>query len=208
MALITQLPPSPAGEIDHNAVRVKSNELIDAANKGRPVYATMAITQRDTTDPSPNIIAVTAHPSGTDVLNPPSAPVTAGPGPFGGYHKVSAFLAEGSSSEITVASAEFTIPNDGVYIVPVGWAGFRHSVNNSTVGFVIGIERAGQIIFSQRPTSSKQPNGGDLENVSGGGQVTAVAGDKLSAWVASDNTGDITIGNSNFTIWMVEDTSI
>ena len=160
-----------------------------------PVYGTMAITQRDTNDGSPNTIAVVAHPSGNSTLNPLSAPVAgaSNDGPFGGYYKISAFIAEGSIKEFTIANAEFTVPNDGVYIVPIGWAGFRHSANGSTIGFVIGIERAGQMIFSQRPTSSKQPNLGDIENVSGGGQVTALKGDKLSAWVASDTTVTITI---------------
>jgi hypothetical protein len=171
----------------------------------------MAITQRDTNDGSPNTIAVVAHPSGNSTLNPPSAPVTAGPGPFGGYYKVTAFIAEGAAKELTISgSSEIVIPNNivsAVMIVPIGWAGFRHSANGATVGFVIGIERAGQIIFSPRPTSSKQPNGGDIENVSGGGQVQVLAGDKLSAWVSSSATGTITMGNSNFSIHMMEDTT-
>lgn len=175
----------------------------------RPVYGTMAITQRDINDGSPNNITVLAHPSGNSTLNPPSAPVagTSNDGPFGGYYKISAFIQEGSIKELTIANGEFTVPNDGVYIVPIGWSGFRHTANNATIGFVIGIERAGQMIFSQRPTSSKQPNLGDIENVSGGGQVTALAGDKISAWLASDTNGDITVGNSNFTIHMLEDTT-
>jgi hypothetical protein len=176
----------------------------------RPVYGTMAITQKDAGDPEPNTIVVAAHPSGSSTLNPPAGPSTgtSDDGPFGGYYKISAFIQEGSIREFTVANAEFTVPNDGVYIVPIGWAGFRHSLNNATISFVIGIERDGQMFFSQRPTSSKQPNGGDIENVSGGGQVTSLKGDKLSAWVASDTAGTITLGNSNFTIHMLEDTSI
>lgn len=182
---------------------------LSALNKVRPVYATMAITQRDTNDGSPNTLAVLAHPSGNSTLNPLSAPVAAGPGPFGGFYKVNAFIAEGLAKELTISgSAEIIIPNnivDAVMIVPIGWAGFRHSSNGATVAFVIGIERAGQMTFSQRPTSSKQPNGGDIENVSGGGQLDVKAGDKLSAWVASDTAGIITMGNSNFTIHMMDD---
>lgn len=177
----------------------------------RAVYATMAITQRDANDGSPNTLAVLAHPSGNSTLNPPSAPVAAGAGPFGGYYKVTAFIAEGAAKEITISgSAEIIIPNNivsAVMIVPIGWSGFRHSANGATVSFVIGIERAGQLFFSQRPTLSKQPNGGDVENVSGGGQVSVLAGDKLSAWVSSDKTGIITMGNANFTIHMMEDTT-
>lgn len=175
----------------------------------RAVYATMAITQRDTNDGSPYTIPVVAHPSGNSTLNPPSTPVAAGPGPFGGFYKITAFIAEGVAKELSITgSAEIEVPNnitDAVMIVPIGWAGFRHSSNGATVGFVIGVERAGQLVFSQRVTSSKQPNGGDIENVSGGGQIVVEAGDKLSAWVASDTAGTITVGNSNFSIHMLED---
>lgn len=175
--------------------------------RSRPVYATMAITQRDSGEASPNDIAVTAHPSGNSILNPPSSPVTAGPGPFGGYHKVTAYLAEGIAKELSVVSAEMIIPNDGIFVVPVAYASFRHTANNATVALVFGIERAGQISFSQRPVSSKQPNLGDVANISGGGQLPSLNGDKMSVWVASDTTGTITIGNSNVTVHMLEDTT-
>ena len=183
----------------------------DALNSARPVYATMAITQRDANDGSPFTIAVAAHPSGNDTLNPPSSPVTAGPGPFGGYYKMTAFIAEGLAAEVTVTGdAEFLIPDnitDAVFIIPVGWSSFRHSLNNSTVSFVIGVERAGQITFSQRPTGVRQPNGAAMATISGGGQIPVQAGDKISAWVATDNAGTLTAGNANFTIHMLQDNS-
>jgi len=181
--------------------------ILNLSQKIRPVYATMAITQRDTGETSPNDISVTAHPSGNTILNPPSAPVTAGPGPFGGYHKVSAYIVEGSAKELSVVSGEMIIPNDGLFLVPVAYASFRHSANNATVALVFGIERAGQIFFSQRPVPSKQPNLGDVTNISGGGQINSLTGDKISVWVASDITGTITIGNSNVTVHMLEDTT-
>lgn len=194
------------------------NELLEkiltatqVTSSTRPVFATMAITQRDANDGSPFTIVVAAHPSGNDTLNPPSSPVTAGPGPFGGYYKMTAFIAEGVAEELTVTgSAEFLIPNnitDAVLIVPVGWASFRHSLNNSTVAFVVGIERAGQITFSPRPTGVRQPNGAAMATISGGGQISVQAGDKISAWVASDNAGTLTAGNANFTIHMLKDNS-
>lgn len=173
----------------------------------RPVYGTMTITQRDSNDPSPNVLTVAAHPSGNDTMNPPSAPVTAGPGPFGGYYKVPGYIAEGIAKEITFGDSEVIVPVDGVYIVPVGWGGFRHAVNNASVAFVLGIERDGVIVFSQRPTAALKPNGDRIGNISGGGQAALQAGDKLSVWVASDIAGNITLGNSNVTIQMIEDTT-
>jgi hypothetical protein len=124
---------------------------------------------------------------------------------------MTAFISEGSAKELTVtASAEFLIPNDitdATFIVPVGWSSFRHSSNGATVAFIIGIERGGQMFFSQRPTAALQNNGAAISNISGGGQLDVQAGDKLSAWVASDSAGTITAGNANFTIHMMEDRS-
>ena len=63
------------------------------------------------------------------------------------------------------------------------------------------------MLFSQRPTSALQNNGSAISNISGGGQLDVQAGDKLSAWMASDKAGTITAGNANFTIHMMEDRS-
>lgn len=176
--------------------------------KTRPVYGTMAITQADVNDTNPeNTITVAAHPSGSDVMNPPAAPVTAGPGPFGGYYKVPGYVQEGAAKEIEFGDSEIIVQNDGVFIIPVGWGNFRHSLNNASVVFVLGIERDGQILFSQRPTGGLKPNGDKLGNVSGGGQSNLKKGDKVSVWVASDIAGTITLGNSNVTIHMLEDTT-
>ncbi len=176
--------------------------------KNRPVYGTMAITQADTNDTNPaNQITVAAYPGGTDVMNPPAAPVTAGPGPFGGYYKITGYIQDGAAKEIEFGDGEIIVQNDGVFIIPVGWGNFRHTLNNASVVFVLGIERDGQIIFSQRPTGGLKPNGDKLGNVSGGGQATLQKGDKVSVWVASDTAGTITLGNSNVTIHMLEDTT-
>ena len=176
-------------------------------SQNRPKRLLRAVTKKHKHDPAPNPITVLAHPSGTDTLNPPAAPVAAGPGPFGGYYKVTGYAPEGAAREITVSNDELVIHNDGVFILPIGWGGFRHSGNNATVAFVLGIERAGQILFSQRPTADSQANLDKIDNISGGGQFEAQAGDKVSAWVASDLAGTLTVGNSNITVHMLEDTT-
>jgi len=160
----------------------------------------MVITQDETN-------TVTVVGTGSDLLYPPSAPVAAGSGPFDGFYKVGGFVLD-IAKEITFANDTLTLHNDGVFSGYIGWANFRHTANGSTVGFVFGVERAGQLIFSQRPTSAKAPNLGDLVNVSGGGVINGLANDILSLWVASDTDGTITIPNGNISFQMIEDTSI
>ena len=182
--------------------------ILAALNKTRPVYGTMAITQSDINDTNPaNQVTVVAHPSGNDTLNPPALPVADGAGPFGGYYKIPGFIQAGEAKEVTFGTSSMIIPNAGVYILPVGWGGFRHTGTNATVAFVLGFIRGGQIFFSQRPTGDAQGITGKLSNNSGGGQFLAEAGDEIIALMASDSAGTITLGNANVTIHMLEDTT-
>lgn len=164
-----------------------------------PQYGSMAISQKDINDPSPNVYTVTAHPSGNDTLNPPVT-LPSGSLSGGGYIKATGFVADGELEGITVGNSELVIAEDGLYIINVGWGSFRHSQNNSTVAFVLGIDDGTNITFSPRPTSSEQPNGNDLQTISGGGQARLKAGDKLSVWVASNLGGTLTLGNANLTL--------
>lgn len=174
----------------------------------RPVYGTMAITQRDINDTNPaNQVTVVAHPSGNDTMNPPVIPVADGPGPFGGYYKIPGFIKVGEAKEVTFGTSSMIIPNDGVFILPIGWGGFRHTGTNATVAFILGFIRGGQIFFSDRPTGDAQGITNKLSNNSGGGQFTAQAGDEVIALLASDTDGTVTLGNANVTIHMLEDTT-
>ena len=172
--------------------------------KIRPAYGSMGILQRDVGDADPYQIVALAHPSGTDRLNPPGAPMPAGPGPFGGYYKVDAYVLDGPLKEISVIDATIVLPVDGIYTISE-WVAFRHSANGATVGFALGIERAGQILFGLRPISSSQANNNKLTLSSAGGTFSGVAGDKLSVWVATDTAGTITVGNSGLAVNMLED---
>ena len=178
----------------------------------RPAFATIAITQMDIDTAEPNTITITTpHPSGTDVMNPPSGPVAidALEAAFLGYKRVTTFTKEGSNLEIVVdGNGDFVLPTDGVYLVPIGWGGFRHSHNNSTIAFVLVVLRDGFYYFSQRPTSSYQPNLGKIQNVAGGGKIDGKAGDILSVWVASDVAGTVTLGNGNLTAHRLIDTTV
>lgn len=169
-----------------------------------PAYGAMSIIQKDKNDPAPNTISVLAHPSGNDTMNPPAAPVVAGPGPFGGYYKVTGFAQVGPIKGFTFANDELIIPEDGVYVLPVAWANFRHSANNTTVSLLLGVERDGMIIFSPRPVGNAQASQNKLSNTAGNGQSLVKAGDKLSVWLASDAAGDVTVGNMNVTTHLLD----
>ena len=167
-------------------------------NKTRPVYGAITVTQSDTGDTNTaNQIAVLSHPSGTDVLNPPSSPV--------GYYKLTGYVAEAPLKEVIVVNGELIVPVHALYKSTAAWAGFRHTANNVTVAFVFGLEQGGQIFFSQRPTTGYQAAVGVLTNIAGGGKLEALAGAKVSVWVASNKSGTLTLGNSNISIEMIED---
>ena len=189
----------------------KASPNVDATkaklNKIRPVYGTMAITQRDINDPQPNQIIVAAHPSGSDTLNPPAIPVPhTGQFEEQGLYRVSGF--DGSvlkEVSFDATNQGLVLPVKGVYSIPVGWGAFRHSQNNATVAMYLGIIRSGFLVFGPRPISVAQPNLNKLAMPSGGGTHDAEAGDILTVWVASDTAGTITIGNGNVTLNMLED---
>jgi hypothetical protein len=168
-----------------------------------PKQASLVITQKDSNDTTTNTMAVVAHPSGTTTLNPPVAKLGIGVTSGGGYYKSTGWELESGSEGFTSGTNELIAETDGLYIVAVGWGGFRHTVNATTVGFVLGVEDETGIALSQRPTSAEVPNGDDIGNVAGGGRVRLKAGDKLSVWLAASKTGNVILGNANLTLFKV-----
>ena len=160
------------------------------------IYGGMAITQRDAGDPDPHTISAVAHPSGDDTMNPPASPVAVGPGPFGGYYFVDGMIPREPISGVVVAGGKIEILTPGDYVLPGGWATFRHSSNGATTTFALAIERGSQLIFSQTPIANSQANNNKPSTTSGSGIFSVLAGDKISVWVATDTTGTVTIGNA------------
>lgn len=154
-------------------------------------YATMAITQA-----AGNSVPLVG--TGSILLVPPVGAQVVGSESYSGYKRVPGFVLERAKG-LSVVAGEIVVAKRGVYVVSVGWGSFQHSLNNSTVGFLLAVTRGSTITFSQRPTSHRVANLGDLSNVSGGGSIELEAGDKLSVWVASDITGAVTIANANVT---------
>lgn len=160
-------------------------------------YITITRTQDET-----NTFSVTG--TGSDILTPPSGAQAVGSASYNGYVKVDGFSSERSVNLSLDGDDDVIISDDGVYEASVAWATFRHTSANSTVGFIIGIERAGFYYFSQRPTSGEVPASDDLGNIAGGGTFDALAGDKISLWVAANNTGTVYVPNANITIKLID----
>lgn len=139
-----------------------------------------------------NTYAVTG--TGTDQLVPPA-----------GYVQLGGFtLGAGNTGHDFVLNAgnELIVPDAGYYDID-GWLNFRHTTINSTAAAVFGFDfpsNPGVIVYSPRPTGENVPNNGRLGIVSGGGSSQLEAGTKLTVWVASDNTGTLTVPNATLRI--------
>lgn len=159
----------------------------------RSVYGTIAVTQA-VGNTYPAAVAIL-----DDNLPPPAVPQPVLGGDFNGYQRIGNFVTERANLMQLVGDHSLEAKVSGTYSVNIGWATFRHSHNNATVAFVLGIERDGIVTFSQRPTASRIANVDKLSNIAGGGTLELQAGDKLSVWVATDTAGTITIPNANVT---------
>lgn len=146
--------------------------------------------------------------TGVDTLIPPvSGPVA---GPNGGYYKTVGYTlsSESLAAGFTVVDDAIVFPESGYYLAD-GWLNFRHSSNSSTVSVIFGVEKAnnpGTVFYSARPTAMNTPNNNRLGLLSGGGALGGVEpGDKLTIWIASDNTGTVIVPNASLRVWKHSD---
>lgn len=146
--------------------------------------------------------------TGVDTLVPPTTGTL--PGPNSGYYQVTGFTLgpQSTNAGFTLVNDALVMPDSGYYLAD-GWLNFRHSSNSSTVAVIFGIEKAsnpGVITFTPRPTALNVPNNSRLGLLSGGGPIPGVEpGDKITVWVASDNSGTITIPNASLRVWKHSD---
>lgn len=153
----------------------------------KPQATTISITNDES-----NSFAVTG--TGTDQLVPPT-----------GYIPLTGFtMASGSTGNdfVYTAQDELVVPDDGYYDID-GWMSFRHTVNNSTVAVIFGFEFAsdpGNIVYSPRPTAMETPRNDRLGLLSGGGAAQLSTGDKITVWIASNNSGTVTCPNATLRI--------
>lgn len=130
--------------------------------------------------------------TGSTDLWPPSAPQPITGGNYEGYVKVGDLI-NNDSEEMTLSGGEdVDIISSGRYRVD-GFATFAHSLNGSVVAFVFAVDIGGSYVFSPRPVKHRVPNGGEAANMAGEGIISAAAGYQTSLWVASNNSGSISI---------------
>ena len=139
--------------------------------------------------------------TGDITLTPPVSPQPVSGGDYAGYVKLDELNLIEQKGLLTVVNGQIEVGLSGDYKSNQAWLDVSGTGNSNNLGFIFGIERSGVLIFSNRPTGSRQSNGQDRTNISGGGFLNGlVAGDKLSVWVASEKSITLTIYDANLGI--------
>lgn len=143
--------------------------------------------------------------TGVTELTPPDSPQPLTGGDYNGYVKIVGFNPIAERGELTVLNSEIIVgaDGDGDYQSNHAWVDVSSTEVRNNIGFIFSIERAGELLFSQRPTGTRAFNGADRTNISGGGFLDGLlAGDKISVWVAVAITSEIVIFDTNLGIEM------
>ena len=171
-------------------------------------YAAMGNTINDNTGiPSPlppsassRIISISFDGNGGDeLLTPPISPSPVTGGNYMGYKKVplsiiveGGFLSDSGDGGLIVGAG-----GDGLYNTPNAWLDMSSGSNSNNVGYIFGIERAGQIFFSARVCGGRMAVANDRTNVSGGGFADLIEGDKLHLWGCAERNSELWIYDAN-----------
>lgn len=115
------------------------------------------------------------------------------------YKKIELFV-DNNSDGMNFANGCLEITKAGVYFTCAAFASFTHSANSAIVGFGLGIERSGYIIFTSRPLVAVVPSQGNPVPVTGGGFFSAEVGDKICLYAATDRAGDVTVTSAEITM--------
>jgi hypothetical protein len=161
-------------------------------------YASVGYTQKQPNGTNVPLVVNGLIGTGNEDLTPPDNPQPLTGGDYKGFIKISQFEEIDANGSLTISNGEIIIADAGKYYVSHAWLDISCTANSNNIGFIFGIERSGQYVFSQRPTGMRASNGQDRTNISGGGFLNdMLAGDKLSVWVASEKNADITIYDAN-----------
>lgn len=203
---IAVLPSSPNGEISHNTVREKINELITEHNRITTTYIAIGNTVADnsgTPNPAGVIQVVFAGNGGDELLTPPVSPQPVTGGDYKGYQKIPFTLIE-ESGELSFVTDHILVGANGAgrYNSAHAWVDMSSSATANNVGFIFGIERGGQIFYSPRVTGDRLNAANDRTNVSGGGFVNLQPGDKLTVWGCAEKASTVSIYDANLGLEM------
>lgn len=98
---------------------------------------------------------------------------------------------------------DLTVLVTGVYQVDA-WFSAAHSVNNSDIAVNFGVNGVVQV---DRPVRTFAATSGENYLVVGHAYINLVAGQVVTAWVASESAGNITVRQGRFSINLVERTA-
>jgi|TARA_R110002050_G_scaffold4494_5_gene21808 hypothetical protein len=172
--------------------------MIDELTELLNTYASVGYTQKQSNGTNVPLVISGLIGTGNEDLTPPDNPQPLTGGDYKGFVKISQFEEIDINGSLTIVNGEIVIADSGKYYVSHAWLDVSCTANGNNIGFIFGIERAGQYIFSQRPTGMRASNGQDRTNISGGGFLNdMLAGDKLSVWVASEKDATITVYDAN-----------
>ncbi|MCP3700994.1 MAG: hypothetical protein GY920_21240 [Aliivibrio sp.] len=174
--------------------------MIDEFNDIMNTYAALGYTQKQGSSTIPLVISGLIG-TGNEDLTPPDSPQPLTGGDYKGFEKITGFVEIEASGSLTISNSEIIVGQGGDYYSTHAWLDVSCNTNQNNIGFIFGIERGNQLIFSQRPTGMRGSNGQDRTNISGGGFLNGLeSGDKISVWVASENTASITVYDCNLGI--------
>ena len=160
-------------------------------------YAAFGYTQKTSASGLPIVITGVVG-TGSNYLTPPDSPQPVTGGNYNGYVKIENFVEIAASETLTVSNSEIVIGQDGNYFSSHAWIDISSSINTNTLGLVFCIERGSQLLFSARPVGTRGFNGNNRTNLSGGGFLDNLEdGDKISVWIGSEGTADISIYDCN-----------
>lgn len=140
---------------------------------------------------------ITLVGTGSDSLVPPA-----------GYVAIPGFVQDLQSGLLTVSAGTFQIGLNGIFEAR-GWAAVKASTAGVTVSVVFGIERAGVITYSPRPTPVTLDNIGRFTDLAGGAYFKCLAGDIVRAYIAASANTTVTIQNANLSLaWKAENPDV
>jgi len=160
-------------------------------------YAAFGYTQKTSASGLPLLITGVVG-IGSNNLTPPDSPQPITGGDYNGYVKIENFVEIAANETLTVSNSEIVIGQAGNYFSSHAWIDVSSSINTNTLGLVFCIERGSQLLFSARPVGTRGFNGNNRTNLSGGGFLDGLeVGDKISVWIGSEDSADLSIYDCN-----------
>ncbi len=188
------------GSVTNNITNINYQEAETYAAIGNTISDNTGIPSTLPPNSNSRVVVVNFFGNGSDeLLTPPVSPQPIVGGTFNGYLKIQLnLLVKSGFLEDTGDGGMIVLPGgSGLYNTPHAWLDMSSTSNSNNVGFIFGIERGSEILFSQRVTGGRLSNANDRTNISGGGFVNLLEGDKIYVWGCSEKNSEVWIYDCN-----------